>query len=193
MKDIIMKIVAMFIFSLLLTSCGSSRAHITASNEQPVGEIVTSSRFKNTSPPQVRLNTASPEALPEDTRVYNITSFARNFEGTPYKYGGTSRSGMDCSGLVYSSFLQENIPLPRSSRDMAHKGERLKLEEVNIGDLLFFETDKNKKVINHVGLVVEVDGGHIFFIHSSTSKGVIISSLADNYWFDHFVMARRVI
>lgn len=193
MKNIILRITTMLIFVLFLTSCGSTRAHLATNNAQPTEKITTSPRFKNTPPPQVRLNTASPDALPEDSRVYNITSFARDFEGTPYKYGGTSRAGMDCSGLVYSSFLQENIPLPRSSRDMAHKGERLSLEQVNIGDLLFFETDKNKKVINHVGLVVEVEEGHIFFIHSSTSKGVIISSLADNYWFDHFVMARRVI
>lgn len=183
----------MLIFALFLTSCGSSRAHLSAKNVKPAQQSETSQRSITAPPPQVRLKTASPETLPGDTRVYNITSYARDFEGTPYKYGGTTRAGMDCSGLVYSSFLQENIPLPRSSRDMAHKGERLSLEEVNIGDLLFFETDKNKKVINHVGLVVEVDKGHIFFIHSSTSKGVMISSLADNYWFDHFVMARRVI
>jgi len=76
---------------------------------------------------------------------------------------------------------------------MSLEGERLSLGDVNIGDLLFFETSKNRKVINHVGLVVEIQPGHIWFIHSSTSKGVIISSLADNYWFEHFVMARRVI
>src|SRR5690606_8424772 len=173
--------------------CGSSRAHLSTKNEPQSKKTAVSKKVITAAPPQVKLNTASPEALPEDTRVYNITSFARNFEGTPYKYGGTTREGMDCSGLVYCSFKQENIPLPRSSRDMAKEGERLSLEEVNIGDLLFFETDKNKKVINHVGLVVQVDEGHIFFIHSSTSKGVMISSLADNYWFDHFVMARRLI
>lgn len=76
---------------------------------------------------------------------------------------------------------------------MAKEGERLSLVEVNIGDLLFFETNKNRKVINHVGLVVEIQPGHIYFIHSSSSRGVIISSLSDTYWFDHFVMARRVI
>ncbi len=193
MKNIILKIAGMLIFALFLTSCGSSRATHQPGKDQHNQNLTTSQNSRTTPPPQVRLNTASPETLPEDNRVFNITSFALDFKGTPYRYGGTTRAGMDCSGLVYTSFLQEDIPLPRSSRDMARKGERLSLEEVNIGDLLFFETDKNKKVINHVGLVVEIDGGHIFFIHSSSSRGVIISSLADTYWFDHFVMARRVI
>ena len=186
----------MLIFTLILTSCGSSRAHLSTgedSQQDQVRPLVTSQKSFIASVPQVRLKTAPPETEPEDNRVYNITSFAMDFEGTPYKYGGTTRAGMDCSGLVYCSFKQEDIALPRSSKDMAHKGERLSLEEVNIGDLLFFETDKNRKVINHVGIVVEIDKGHIFFVHSSTSRGVMVSSLADNYWFDHFVMARRVI
>ncbi len=198
MKNIILRIAGVLIFALILTSCGSSRAHLatgTHDQENQTRLLATSQKIVTTPPPppQVQLKTASPETLPEDNRVYNITSFALNLEGTPYKYGGTTPAGMDCSGLVYCSFKQEDIALPRSSRDMAHKGERLSLEEVNIGDLLFFETDKNRKVINHVGLVVQIDKGHIFFIHSSSSKGVVISSLADNYWFDHFVMARRVI
>ncbi len=197
MKNIIFKIAGMFIFALFLTSCGSSRAALSTEEYRTQDQVRPHKNFSHKNftknPPQVKLKTSSAETLPEDTRVYNITSYALDFEGTPYKYGGTTRAGMDCSGLVYCSFKQEDIPLPRSSRDMAHKGERLSLEEVNIGDLLFFETDKNRKVINHVGLVVEIDNGHILFIHSSSSKGVMISSLADNYWFDHFVMARRVI
>ncbi len=189
MTHIFFRIAGMFLVGLFLTSCGTSKARMTAENtpEHP------SKKITRVAPPQVDIKTAAPEEVPEDNRVYNITSYARNFEGTRYKYGGTTEEGMDCSGLVYTSFLQEEIALPRSSKDMAKLGDRLSLEDVNIGDLLFFETDKNRKVINHVGLVVEIQPGHIFFIHSSSSRGVIISSLSDNYWFDHFVMARRVI
>ena len=189
MRQKILSIAGIFFTALLLTSCGTSRSKISNGNDHKVSSQI----IIKAGVPQTRINTASPEALPEDNRVYNITTFARKFEGTPYKYGGTGKDGIDCSGLVFNSFLQEDIPLPRSSRDMAKQGERLSLEDVNIGDLLFFETNKNKKVINHVGLVVEIQPGHIFFIHSSTSRGVIISSLADIYWWDHFVMARRVI
>lgn len=197
MKNIILRIAGMLILALFITSCGSSKANMATGENRQQDKVRPLKNFSHkeitTKTPQVSLKTSSPETLPSDTRVYNITSFALDFKGTPYKYGGTTKAGMDCSGLVYCSFKQEDIALPRSSRDMAHKGERLSLEDVNIGDLLFFETDKNKKVINHVGIVVEIEKGHILFIHSSTSKGVMISSLADNYWFDHFVMARRVI
>ncbi|MCF4100864.1 C40 family peptidase [Gillisia sp. M10.2A] len=189
----ILKLVALLIFTALLTSCGASRSNSTSKviiEEQyrPIPK-----RILENSSPENKINTASKEELPEDNRVYSITSFAKNFEGTRYKYGGTTSNGMDCSGLVYTSFLQENISLPRSSRAMSLEGQRLALGEVNIGDLLFFETSKNKKVINHVGLVVEIQPGHILFIHSTNSKGVIVSSLAENYWYEHFVMARRVI
>lgn len=183
-------IAGMLVLSIFFTSCGTSKARFSSEKN-----TTTSVRAKNTKvpPAQVEIKTADAEDEPADNRVFNITSFAKAFQGTRYKYGGTTEEGMDCSGLVYTSFLQEEIPLPRSSREMAKEGNRLSLEEVNIGDLLFFETDKNKKVINHVGLVVEIQPGHILFIHSTSSRGVIISSLAENYWFDHFVMARRVI
>ncbi len=177
------------LFTLLLTSCGASKSkRIVEQQNLNSNEVIIYHKA-----PENKINTASASEQPKDNRVYNITATALKFKGTKYKYGGTTEKGMDCSGLVFTSFLEENIELPRSSRDMSLKGERLSLVDVNIGDLLFFETNKNRKVINHVGLVVEIQPGHILFIHSSSSKGVIISSLADDYWFDHFVMARRVI
>lgn len=179
----------LFVLTTLFSSCGSSKSRLQTEHETRL----TTEKLIPTKEPVTKINTAAPEELPEDKRVYNITSFALDQKGTRYKFGGTTNSGMDCSGLVYTSFLQENISLPRSSRDMALQGERLALAEVNIGDLLFFETNKNKKVINHVGLVIEIQPGHIYFIHSTTSRGVVISSLADGYWFEHFVMARRLI
>ncbi len=178
-----------FLLMALFASCSASKSRLQTEHESRLS----SKKFIPTNPPVTKINTASPEELPKDKRVYNITSFALDQKGTRYKYGGTSKDGMDCSGLVFTSYLQENISLPRSSRAMSLEGDRLKLAEVNIGDLLFFETNKNKRVINHVGLVIEIQPGHIFFIHSTTSRGVIISSLADGYWFEHFVMARRLI
>jgi cell wall-associated NlpC family hydrolase len=179
----------LFVLMALLASCSASKSRLQTKHESRLS----SKKIISTTPPVTKINTASPEELPEDKRVYNITSFALDQKGTRYKYGGTTKDGMDCSGLIFTSYLEENISLPRTSRAMSLEGNRLKLAEVNIGDLLFFETNKNKKVINHVGLVVEIQPGQIFFIHSTTSRGVIISSLADGYWFEHFVMARRLI
>ena len=116
-----------------------------------------------------------------------------SFKGTRYKFGGTTRKGMDCSGLVYVSFQSENISLPRVSRDMATQGRRIKLSQVDKGDLVFFKTSKNRKTINHVGLVVDAGRGNIKFIHSTSSRGVIISSLDERYWNDAFVEVRRII
>jgi len=179
----------LFAFMALLASCSASKSKLQAEHKSKISSI----KSIPTTPPVTKINTAPPEELPEDKRVYNITAFALDQKGTRYQYGGTTKKGMDCSGLIYTSYLQENISLPRTSRGMSLEGDRLELAEVNIGDLLFFETNKNKKVINHVGLVIEIEPGHIFFIHSTTSRGVIISSLADGYWFEHFVMARRLI
>lgn len=165
---ITLKAIAIVILSMVFTSCGSSHSKITSRTEKNHIE-------------------------PVDKKVQNIISHAKKFEGTRYKFGGTTKRGMDCSGLIYTSFLEEDISLPRISRDMALKGKRLHLKEVSKGDLLFFETNKNRKVINHVGLVVDVQQDDIFFIHSSTSRGVIISSLSENYWKSNFVMARRIL
>lgn len=145
-----------------------------------------------TSKRSVRGTTAASKAKVENPVMLRVSENARAFVGTKYKYGGTTKRGMDCSGLIYTAFLEEDIPIPRTSRDMSHLGKRLNLKEVNIGDLLFFETDKKKRVINHVGLVVDRAPDQIYFIHSTSSRGVIISSLEENYWRQNFVMARRV-
>ncbi len=125
-------------------------------------------------------------------KIKSIVSYAKTFNGTKYKYGGTTKKGMDCSGLVYTSFKKENVILPRTSRTMATQGKAISLKKVGVGDLLFFKTNKRKNVISHVGLVVEIKGT-IKFIHASTSRGVIISSLDEKYWNKAFAWARRVL
>lgn len=122
-----------------------------------------------------------------------IIKNAKAFDGVCYKYGGTTNKGMDCSGLIYISFKTEHIILPRISRDMAKKGIQIKLNEVKKGDLLFFQTKKNRNVINHVGLVTNSINGSIDFIHSTTSNGVITSSLEEPYWHSSFIEARRIL
>ena len=84
---------------------------------------------------------------------------------------------MDCSGVVYVAFGQENFQLPRVSRDMAKRGKKISLNKAQKGDLLFFKTNKSRRRINHVGLVVSNIKGQIRFIHATTSKGVIVSNL----------------
>ena len=78
----------------------------------------------------------------------NVVDNALKYLGTRYRYGGTSDKGMDCSGLVSTSFKEANITLPRSSRDMAKQGKEIPLENVKKGDLVFFAARNRKKVIH---------------------------------------------
>lgn len=180
-----LRISLMVLIAIFLSSCGASKPKV----------VTTKTENKRTKTkhydPEVTRN--SKTIKPKDDRVYDIVNYAISFEGTKYKYGGTTKRGMDCSGLLFVSFQENDIQLPRTSRAMSLQGERLYLKDVTVGDLLFFETNKNRKVINHVGLVVDISQGDILFIHSTTSRGVVISKLSENYWNNSFVMARRVI
>ncbi|MBT8271938.1 MAG: C40 family peptidase [Flavobacteriaceae bacterium] len=128
----------------------------------------------------------------ENHTANTVVRHALNFEGVRYKYGGTTKRGMDCSGLIYVSFKEASVELPRISRDMARRGIQINRSEVQAGDLLFFRTNKRRKNINHVGLVTNTRGT-ITFIHSTTTRGVITSSLNEDYWKKAFVEARRVL
>lgn len=114
------------------------------------------------------------------------------YKGVKYKWGGTTKRGMDCSGLVYVAFDKENFQLPRISRDMAKRGKKISLSKTKKGDLLFFKTSKGRS-INHVGLIISNKKGQIRFIHSTTSRGVIISLLSEKYWKKAFVKATKVL
>lgn len=127
------------------------------------------------------------------TKADRIVSTALQFNGVSYKFGGTTKKGMDCSGLVYTAFGKENIQLPRVSRNMAKKGKRISLKKVKKGDLLFFKISRRSNQINHVGLVTSIKNGVIYFIHSTSSKGVIVSSMKENYWKKNFVKATTVL
>lgn len=128
-----------------------------------------------------------------NTVAESIIKNAEKYKGTRYKYGGTTKSGMDCSGLIYTAFKEEAVAIPRVSSAMAKSGNWIDLKEVKEGDLLFFATKKNNRSVNHVGLVTYSNTGNVEFIHSTTSSGVIVSNLAERYWYFAFVQARRVL
>ncbi|MEZ4797940.1 MAG: C40 family peptidase [Flavobacteriaceae bacterium] len=133
------------------------------------------------------------EASDENPVASNIVDYAQQFEGVRYKYGGTTKKGMDCSGLIFTSYKSENILLPRTTTDLSKTGDWIDLKEVKKGDLLFFATRKNSRKVNHVGIVTDVINDDVAFIHASTSNGVITSRLKERYWYYAFVQARRVL
>ena len=124
--------------------------------------------------------------------VKNLIETATDKIGIRYKAGGTNKSGYDCSGLVFSSFQSENITLPRSSFEQSKVGKIIKFNDAQKGDLIFFKTNKSKQ-INHVGLITEANSAEIKFVHSSTAKGVIISSTKESYYQNSLVQINRVI
>ena len=124
--------------------------------------------------------------------VRQLINTASENLGVRYRSGGTTTDGFDCSGLMYSTFKKFDIILPRSSVDMAKIGRILDEHDIRKGDLMFFTTN-GKRVINHVGMVTEVNDEEIKFIHSSTQKGVIISSTKEPYYGNNFAQANRIL
>ncbi len=123
-----------------------------------------------------------------------VIQTARSYTGTPYKYGGTTRVGIDCSALLYHAFKSVKVTLPRVSADQSKKGEKVRLKDLRPGDMLFFATGKKKNKITHAGIVTSVKGGkEVRFIHASTSLGVTESNLYSDYYMKRFRRARRVL
>ena len=158
----------LFIFSLLLliTSC-KSKHNIATLNRK------TSSNSKITKSDKIVRN-------------------AKQYLGTKYQFGGVSTKGIDCSGLVYVTYKKEHVLLPRVSRQMALQGKTIPLNKVKKGDLLFFSTGKKNR-INHVGMVTKVKNNQVLFIHASTKRGVVISSMQEKYYKNKFVKAKRIL
>ncbi len=112
-------------------------------------------------------------AMPENPIVH----IAHELEGAPYRYGGVTPQGFDCSGFVHYVYRSADISIPRTTRDQYRSARKVALEQARPGDLLFFRISSRK--LSHVGLYI----GDGRFIHASTSKKQVIeSSLNDGYW-----------
>ncbi|MDA3977447.1 NlpC/P60 family protein [Gallibacterium sp. AGMB14963] len=112
----------------------------------------------------------------------------REWYRTPYRIGGNTRSGVDCSGFVMRTFADRfSIQLPRTTTAQSQVGIRVPLEDIQTGDLVFFKTGRGPNGY-HVGIYVKNNQ----FLHASTSGGVIYSSLNNPYWSKAFWQVRRL-
>lgn len=123
---------------------------------------------------------------------FTIIQTAKSYRGTPYRYGGTTRSGIDCSALVYHSFAAAGVNLPRTSTEQSKLGKKIPIKNARPGDVLFFATGKKKKEVTHTGIVTEAQRKEVRFIHASTSLGVTEDYLGNSYWSKAFLFAKRL-
>lgn len=117
-----------------------------------------------------------------------VVAYALSLQGAPYRYGSDNpQDGFDCSGFIHHVYEQQGILLPRRAEDMANQLTPVNESELHSGDLVFFDT--NGKLYSHVGLYIDQDQ----FIHAPSQRTgrVLISSLKNDYWRQHFVGVRR--
>jgi cell wall-associated NlpC family hydrolase len=173
----------LLIASSLIISCGSSKSVATKKNTN-TKTITKSENLRN-------LDSKFDGTVSKS--INEILKDAEKYIGTPYKFGGNTSSGFDCSGFTVKVFEENDFKLPRRSSDQAEAGEKIDIKEVKPGDLLFFATAGGSRV-SHVGIVHDIgNDGEVKFIHASTSKGVIISSLNEKYWNKAYLHAQRVL
>ena len=110
-----------------------------------------------------------------------------DYLGTPYRYGKTGDKGIDCSGFTRNVLEKLNIQLPRSAREQYKIGDNIERNELIFGDLVFFNT-RRASFPGHVGIYI----GDELFVHASTKKGVIVSSMEEKYYKTRYVGARRI-
>lgn len=187
------KNILLFIVVLTAAGCG-----VTSRTARPPSSVQTSSQPKDkadTSSTTKSANESSDEdeSLPLAMKVSgqkgtkeSLMQAYRDWEGTPYKLGGISKKGVDCSrfvNIVFNQYLGTKIP--ETTRKQLNVGDHIRRGAINTGDLVFFRT--GRKTL-HVGIAV--NGGE--FLHASTSNGVMISKLGNSYWRSRFLAARRI-
>jgi NlpC/P60 family len=129
--------------------------------------------------------TPSPTVQPTLPPVIN---YALSLQGMPYRYGKVSPGeGFDCSGFIMHVYKRHGVYMPRTVREMARSLPRIEKNDLQSGDLVFFNTNGNK--FSHVGLLVKDDK----FVHAPSRRTgrVLVSSLNNSYWRKHFTGARR--
>ncbi|PKF63279.1 hypothetical protein CW745_00025 [Psychromonas sp. psych-6C06] len=158
---------------LLLVGCAS----------QPKSSVPSSSVKKSSS----TLNTDK-QAMGEDALLFSLLRNEFNdWRGTPYRLGGENKQGVDCSAFVQQVMRNSiNIKLPRTTETQSKQGYLVYKDQLKVGDLVFFKTGWKAR---HVGIYM----GNNQFMHASTSKGVITSSLNNVYWKKKYWQAKRII
>lgn len=181
--------VSVLLTCLLLVACAPQRKfatdpiydagrYRTQTNKKSKGKTVTATKTEKAKP--------SHKLDPSEAA---LVAEARKWIGTPYRYGGHSRSGTDCSGFVMEVYrAAAGIELPRSSREQRKFAAPVDFNRLEVGDLVFFSTKGSGGEVSHVGIFI----GDNNMIHASTSRGVIVSGLGEKYYQNTYHSSGRV-
>lgn len=174
--------IAVMVVALLLHSCSSSQRFSSNGRACPPSQDESSvtSKEKKTTKPLPLLG----ESLTSTQK--RIVENAQDWLGVPYLWGGNTKRGVDCSGLVKNVYDEVGINLPRTAQTQYDYSEKIKDNQRRTGDLVFFS--KGKK-ISHVGIYI----GDGEIIHSASGKGVVRQSLSDSYLQSIYVGTGRVL
>lgn len=170
-----------------LSAAASTRSQRTAARADRKQRYAKLTRSKSSTKPSKKKSSGTLVAS-KSVDSGDVVAKAMSLRGTRYRWGGTSRSGFDCSGFVTNVYKAQGVKLPRTSRDMASVGKTVKKDELKPGDLVFFKTRRSSR-INHVGIYA----GNGKFVHSSSGKGQVrVDSLNSGYYANRLVKAKRV-
>lgn len=192
--------VLMFIISaMILTSCGGLREHIRERQQATHGNHSQGRKPKpaDTLSQKLDIPDNGNKGIAYYEKKWQVSlsgnedlAFLKEIDawlGVPYVYGGESKSGTDCSGMIQTIYQKQyKILLKRSANDMQKDVDFISLEKAKLGDLVFFKI--NFKTVGHVALYL----GQKRFIHATTSRGVIISSLEEEYYKKRFYKVGRI-
>jgi len=171
------KTFAFFLFLLALTACATVYSE---NKENPPEAIHIPGNYQ-------------PKNVKTDATRKKLVREGEALIGTPYKYGGTTPAGFDCSGFTGFVYDKISMDITRSSSSQAKKGKKIDLSEVLPGDLLFF-TGTGKKKISHVAMIVSNNGKGITVVHSTSSRGVRKDNITHStYWKPKILFARRIL
>ena len=179
------KILFLILISLTIASC-STKKHISKQNTNTAIQTKTTRKIDIQNKENQKKLKYKPKKHSRTGIKHKLETHYNKYKAVPYKYGGTSKKGFDCSGFVqftYKSIF--NIALPRTTEYMLKEGTAVKKNKLRIGDLVLFRTSKRYR---HVGIFM----GDNLFMHVSTKKGVMKSNLNNPYWLKCYLTSRRV-
>lgn len=164
-----------------VSSCGTGRNAVTRGKSQSIKENVVAAK-----PSGQKETLENKKALEGVTKA--IIEEAFTWLGTKYVYGGHAKNGTDCSGMIMEIFLKvANLKLPRTSSEQQQYCSIINKASIQPGDLIFFSTGRGPAV-SHVGLYI----GSNQMIHASSSRGVVVSNIFDDYYMRHYHSSGRI-